>query len=497
MNPQKQSHHGGLGGLSDSLLDRVDRRVALRPSPVWSRALIWSIIIFTLFCFVWMIFARLDEVVIAEGKLEPRGAIWELRAPVGGVVKLASVRDGEKVKAGQKLLRLDQRVTGSQMASFQEICDSLQAENDFYLKQISNSSGTITVDPNLPEEMQALARDRAALLAESRRLRAQLAHSAANLDLPPDQQELFDAAEANLAAKVAEASRSLEQSEGEMEGGRRQLEQVRLLLANNIKSLETYAELATKKVVSEQDRLRFEGQMLRTAMDVTKIEASIAVLEIEIRKLRSARENLELDYRKAALDSLEINRQRLAEIDTRMSRAVIDNKQRLAQTHAQMSQIDSSHGYQEVSAPVDGVVFDFRTKQPGDVVAAGDVLLKIVPGDALLANVSLSNKDIGFVKERMKASIRIHAFPFREFGEVSGHIALIGSDALPPTQSVPFHFFPARIELDSQSLIVRGRPVNLSSGMAITALVHVRDRRVIHLVLDLLFRPTEKLGELR
>ena len=480
----------------DSTLDRVDRHASLRPPPVWSHALLWSIVGFTVFCFLWMTFARLDQVVMAEGKLEPGGAVREVRSPVAGVVETASVREGETVTKGQKLLRLDRKVTTSQIASLQVICDSLLAENQFYLRQLSNENNA-ALDGSLPGEMQALARDRAALLAESRRLRAQLVHSVEGLDLPTDQRELFDAAEADLAVRVSEATRSLEQAEGQIEGTRQQLEKIRLLLDNNQKVLESYTKLARNQVVSEQDRLRYEGEMLRTAMEAAKLQASLSILEIEVRKNRETRGNIEPEYRKKALDDLEANRQRLAEIDTRMSRAVIDNKQRLAQTESQIAQIDSSHGYQEVTAPVDGVVFDFRARQAGDVVAAGDVLIKIVPGDALVAKVSLPNKDIGFVHEDMAAKVRIDSFPFREFGDIVGKLVFVGSDALPPSQTVPYYSFPARIELDRQSLTVRGRPVKLQSGMAVQVLLHVRKRRVIHLVLDLLFKPTEKLGELR
>jgi len=481
----------------DGALDRVDRSASLRAPPIWSRALLWSIIAFTVFCLLWMMFARIDEVVIAEGKLEPVGAVREVRSPVGGVVEIASVKEGETVQQGQKLLRLDQKVTTSQIASLQVICDSLNAENEFYLRQLSNESDNAALDAKLPGEMRALAQDRAALLAESRRLRAQLAHSIEGQNLPTDQRELFDAAEADLAVRVAEATRSLEQAEGQLEGSRNQLEKILLLLDNNQKTLASYTMLARSQVVSEQDRLRYEGEMLRTAMEAAKLRSSIAVLEVEIRKNRETRASIEPDYRKIALDGLEANRQRLAEIDTRMSRAVLDNKQRLAQTQSQITQIDSSYGYQEVTAPVGGVIFDLQARQHGDVVAAGDVLLKIVPGDALVAKVSLPNKDIGFVREGMEARVRIDSFPFREFGDIAGRLSFVGSDALPPTQTVPFYSFPAKIELDSQLIFVRGRAVKLQSGMSVQVLIHVRQRRVIHLVLDLLLKPTERLGEMR
>jgi HlyD family secretion protein len=479
----------------DGVLDRIDRPVTLRPPALWSRVLLWSIIGFTVFVLLWAFLARMGEVVFAEGRLEPAGEVREVRAPVAGVVEFSSVAEGESVRRGQPLLRLDRKVTSSQIASLRAICDSLRAENAFFLGQLEGTAAPEETDPALPGEMRALARDRAGLQAETRRLRAQLARSAEGFDLPADQRELFEAAETSLGARMGEASRALEQAQSQLEGSRRQMEKIALLLANNQKVLDSYTVLAKGQVVSEQDRLRYEGEMLRTANEAEKLRSAVSALEVEIHKQCEARANILSDYRKEVLDGLERNRQRLAEIDTRLSKAVIDNKQRLAETEAQMAQIDSSHGYQEVVAPVDGVIFDFRARQSGDVVAAGDVLLKIVPNDALVARVFLPNKDMGFVYEGMPARVRVESFPFREFGDLAGRLVSVGSDALPPSQTVPYYSFPAKVALENPSMSVRGRTVKLQSGMAVTVLLQVRERRIVHILLDRIFQPTERLGE--
>lgn len=98
--------------LSSMVVRPLDpQEVRLRPAPVWSRALAWTIIGTASFGFCFAIFARIDEVVLAAGKLQPLGAERPIKAPFPGVVKEILVREGQKVSTGQSLLRLDPQVS--------------------------------------------------------------------------------------------------------------------------------------------------------------------------------------------------------------------------------------------------------------------------------------------------------------------------------------------------------------------------------------------------
>lgn len=87
------------------------QEVHLKPSSVWTRALAWTIIGTASFGFCFAVFAKIDEVVLASGELQPLGAERPIKAPFGGVVKEILVREGQKVSAGQPLLSLDPQVS--------------------------------------------------------------------------------------------------------------------------------------------------------------------------------------------------------------------------------------------------------------------------------------------------------------------------------------------------------------------------------------------------
>lgn len=109
----------------------------------------------------------------------------------------------------------------------------------------------------------------------------------------------------------------------------------------------------------------------------------------------------------------------------------------------------------------------------------------------------LTNKDIGFVKEDIKASINIESFPESEFCSVTGKLIWVGSDALPPTQERPFYNFPAKIKLDSKSLSANGKKLPLQSGMAVNCSIKVRKRTVLSIFMDMFDKKVKSLETVR
>ena len=96
------------------------QEVRLKPTPVWSQALIWTIIGTACLAFIYAIFAKIDEVVLAPGELQPLGAERPIKAPFAGVVKQILVKEGQQVSANQQLLRLDPDVSGKRADTLRE-----------------------------------------------------------------------------------------------------------------------------------------------------------------------------------------------------------------------------------------------------------------------------------------------------------------------------------------------------------------------------------------
>jgi HlyD family secretion protein len=152
--------------------------------------------------------------------------------------------------------------------------------------------------------------------------------------------------------------------------------------------------------------------------------------------------------------------------------------------------------YQNVVAPVDGLIFDQQVSKLG-VAASAERLLSIVSQKGLYAEVNIPNKDIGYIKVGQVADIRIDAFPFTQFGKLSASIESVGADALLPTQTVPFYSFKAKMKLDSDYLLKNGQKIPLKPGMAITSNLKLGSKPVISLVSDLFVRQLDSVKGIR
>ena len=139
-----------------------------------------------------------------------------------------------------------------------------------------------------------------------------------------------------------------------------------------------------------------------------------------------------------------------------------------------------------LKAPVQGIVFDSNASEAG-VIPAGETILKIVPQDSLAANLNIPNKDIGSIRVGQEAKIRVDAYPFTRFGELTGTVDSIGADVLLPDEKANYYRFPVKITLEKETLKGQsGIEVGLRSGMSVTGNIRIRDKRVISLLSDML-----------
>ena len=97
--------------------------VVLRQSRFWARSISWALMGVTGFGLAWLALAKTEEIVTAPGKLEPLGVVKDVQMPVGGVVEQVLVKEGQRVRKGQLLLRLDTEATLDRKASVEKTID--------------------------------------------------------------------------------------------------------------------------------------------------------------------------------------------------------------------------------------------------------------------------------------------------------------------------------------------------------------------------------------
>ena len=115
------------GALVRAAQSAIERRVktnreelGLQQSRFLVRTIIWTLMGTTGAALAWLALAQTDEVVVAPGKLEPIGNVKTVQMPAGGVLDELLVKEGERVKKGQILMRLDNEATVDRQASIRQ-----------------------------------------------------------------------------------------------------------------------------------------------------------------------------------------------------------------------------------------------------------------------------------------------------------------------------------------------------------------------------------------
>ncbi|KYC37624.1 hemolysin D [Scytonema hofmannii PCC 7110] len=498
--------------LPPSLL-KFDQPVILTQPRKWSRAILWSLMAVTAGAIIWANVAKIEEAVSATGKLEPTGTVKEVQAPVGGVVKQIHIEDGQHVKSGERLLSLDPTTAHSQLASLQKIRVSLVQENQFYQSQLRGEreggkeggreknlltpSLSHSLTPSLPREMLDLTKSRATLVAENQVYRAQLDGLRDPNRLTIEQKERLQSNQAELDARVTAAKLEIVQLQHQRQQAEIKQASTIDTLAMNKGILDSVTPLMQDGAISKIQYFKQQQEVRNGQSEIDQLVQERARLNSAIFQAQAKLQNTIALSRQDWLQQIADNNKRIAEIDSQLTKAIVENNKKIAEIDSQLSQTQMNLKYQEIKSPVAGTIFELKAHTPGFVVTSSEPILKVVPDDALIAKVYITNKDIGFVKEGMTVDVRIDSFPFSEFGDIKGQLISIGSDALPPDQIYPYYRFPAKVRLSQQSLLANGRKIQLQSGMSVSTNIKIRERTVMSIFTDMFSSSVESLKTVR
>jgi hemolysin D len=439
------------GGLSKEALEFAPGLLAIQESPPgrMPRAVLYVVTLLLALLILWASIGHLDIVASAEGKLVPESYLKLVQPADAGIVKEILVHEGERVAAGQVLLRMD------------------------------------------PQDAQAdaarLGTDMALRSLQLRRIDAELAGTRLTRR-PDDPPDLFRQIQAQFTERhqtyldsLGQVEEMLNKAERDDESGQAVLQKLErtnpLLKAQS----DAYAGLgdegyAPKVTVSEKQRAYIENQQDLIAQQATVHGLSAAVNEAQ-QQVRQTRSKYRSDLENERVDA----NGELQKLQQDMAK----------QTHR--SQL------LELKAPQAGIVKDLATHTIGTVVSTGTVLLSIVPeSEPLVAEVLIRNDDVGFVHPHQQVKIKLAAYPFQKYGLLDGDILQIWpdstdgnqssgqnartNDASTPTETVTG--FKALVRLNRQSLNTSTETLNLVAGMQVIAEIREGKRTVLQYLLS-------------
>ena len=398
----------------------------LDSSRKWNKVIIWTFVSFASFGFVWSVVARVDETVQSTGKLEPIGTTIDVKVPIGGVIEKILVSEGELVKKDQTLLKLDTTAASSKLEALKRVKSQINADIVLSKIQLGGEEDIGSLTSNQKIKLNSLNNEYNSRI-----------NASANAVKQIEFQKI----------SILENLKSQEE-----------VLKIREEILQNLKEVTEIGGLSKIKYLKEQQEvIQLRGRVESTKSELEKISAT---LEEAKNKLKNTIAASKIDF----------------------SSKIEENVKQVAQIDNQISDTKLTLKYQEITSPLDGLVFDLQPAAPGYVVGGNDKpILKIVPIDDLVARVFVSNRDIAFLKKGQLVNIRVDAYPYNEFGEINGKIESIGSDVLEPNEEYNFYRFPVTIEMDEPFLLHKNKELPLITGMSVSVNIVLRQRPVISL----------------
>ncbi len=385
----------------------------------------------------WASTAELSGALISQGTIVVDSNIKKVQHPTGGVVGEVRVHDGDRVKAGDILIRLDETVTRANLAIVTKSLIELYAR-EARLGAERDGVDTVAMPPELKD--QADDRDVKAALDSERKLFD--LRRTARLGQKDQLRERIKQLQEQIAGLVAQQdAKSKEISFVDQElSGVRDLWQKNLVQLNRLTSL-------------ERDEARVEGERGQLVASAAEAKGRIAEIQLQI---------LNVDQESSSDVAKE-----LRETDSKIGEAV----ERKVTAEDQLKRID-------IRAPQDGVVFQSTANTVGGVITAGDPIMMIVPeSDKLSVEVKVEPKDIDQVAIGQPVVLRFSAFNQRTTPELNGSVTRIGADTS-NDQRTGQSYYLVRIGIEPGELDRLG-PVRLTPGMPVEAFIQTGERTLV------------------
>lgn len=403
----------------------------------------WMIVIIFGVFGIWSVVAPIKSASIAAGQVVLDSNRKTIQHLEGGIIAEIYVREGDIVKEGDPLVRLDDTAAKARLDLYRAQSIAARALTSRLLAERDNKTKIEFPDDLLAE------RESNPIVQE-------------NLD---SQRRLFKTRRKNLEGKLAVMNQKVEQYKEEIEGLKSQKESAtqQIKLLND--ELDGVRKLYKQKLVPkarllalERNASALEGQRGEYIAKISQAQQAIAESEISMINLKNEFLNeVVSDLKDAQVQVANLEEQIRASADT-VSRIIIP-------------------------APIGGQVTGLKVHTIGGVIAPGEKLLDIVPkDDKLIVEVKVSTQDIDVVRPDLEAQVRLSAYRSRYVPPLIGKVVYVSADSFVEERSgIPY--YTARIEIDLDQL-KNLENVKLYPGMPTEAMIVTGSRSFLRYLLD-------------
>lgn len=385
----------------------------------------------------WAATTELAGAIVASGVLVVDSNVKKVQHPTGGVVGELNVRDGDRVRAGDLVIRLDATVAQANLAIVVKSLDELAARQA-RLEAERDDLDTVT----FPEDLLARADnpDIARTLAGERKLFG-------------FRTEARRGQKAQLHERIGQLEEEIRGLTGQAESKRKEIELIN-------QELEAVHDLWRKNLVPisrvtavERDAVRIDGERNQLIANVAQTRGKRTETELQIIQV-------DQDMRS------EVTKE-LREIQGKTAEQV----ERKITAEDQLKRID-------IRAPQDGTILQLAVHTIGGVINAGEQLMLVVPAaDKLTVEARIAPQNVDQVRLGQMAALRFSAFEMRTTPEIFGTVTVVSADTA-QDQKTGASYYAVRIEISVEQF-ARLEGLKLVAGMPVEAFIQSDERTVM------------------
>ena len=397
----------------------------------------------------WVATAKIAGAVIAVGRVVVESDVKKVQHPTGGVVKEILVHEGDEVKEGQVLVRLDDTLTRATLGVIRSQLDELMSRQARLMAERDDATHI-----TFPDEL--LERNNEKSLSVAMAGEQKLFESRRNARIGQREQLTKRIAQTNEEIRGLTAQQAAKEKEIMLTG--KELVGVTSLYKQNLVAITRYMQL-------QRDMARMEGERGQFIADIARAKGKISETELQIIQI-------DKDFGTDVLKDLRDTQGKIAEL-----------KERLVAAQDQLNRVD-------IRAPRAGIVNQLAIHTVGGVISNGETLMQIVPHkDKLIVEAKVAPHDIDQVVVGSSASVRIEAGETRATPELVGKLIYVSADLTreQPAPGVPAQsFYSVRVSLSDHE-VKRLGAMRLIPGMPAEVFIQTYPRTA----LQYLIKPLE------
>lgn len=422
------------------------------------KGLLSTITVFVLlvvFFIGWANFVEIDETATAPGEVVTKIPVQVVQHLEGGIIKEILVKNGDEVKKGQPLIRLDNT--------------AFQAE----LEQVQMREVSLLFDS---ERLRAYSH------GEELPLRELLQRAIAKL--PPktrgEVQGMIDEEEILLKLQRTQGSDQKAILESQLDQSLEELSSLskqKQILINQINLLEEekamYTSLRKQEYFSKRDFLRVKREVNQAHGDLHNVESDIRQAEQKATESRARLHELAVNLSQTAAAELGKITSELLEVQR-----TIEKLQDKVKRTTVLASIDGNVQGMEIAV--------------GSVVGPGQQLLRVIPKNTtLMVHVQIRPKDRGHIGEGDPVTVKVTTYDFPRYGALSGRLASVSASTL-KNKSEEEPFYLGEITLSQQYIGPTPDQYPLIPGMTVQADIVTGRKTLLQYLLKPIHRTLSK-----